>query len=140
MVRWQGPKQTQAFLYAADVLIIPPTTKPLERSGRTVLPIKVFQYLATGRAILAPAAADLLEVLEDGRNAALVPPDDLDAAVRKLEELAGSPDARERLASLARADASRYTWEDRAARVLSFLRARVGEATRPTRHAAGSDA
>ena len=57
------------YLYAADVLIIPPVSAPLEKFGRTVLPFKIFPYLAAGRSIVAPDLADMRELLKHEKNA-----------------------------------------------------------------------
>ncbi len=111
---WQPPGQVERWLAAADILVIPPTSGPLEEVGNTVLPIKTFQYLASGRVIVAPRTRDLLEVLEDGRNARLVPPDDLDAFVGALAGLARDPALMERLGTAARTDGLANTWQARA--------------------------
>ena len=73
---WFPAPELPPFMFAADVLIIPPTAGPLEQHGRTVLPMKVFSYLAAGRPVLAPDLPDNREVLTDGENARLVPADD----------------------------------------------------------------
>jgi glycosyltransferase involved in cell wall biosynthesis len=113
------------YLYAADALVIPPTVGPLERVGNTVLPIKTYLYLAIGRPIVAAATADLREVLEDGRNAVLVPPDDLDAAILAVRSLMESSELCARLGAEARTEAQRYTWDQRAARISGFIEARL---------------
>ena len=46
------------YLAAADVLVVPPTGAPLKTHGRTVLPMKLFVYLAAGRPILGPDLPD----------------------------------------------------------------------------------
>ena len=83
VVPWQPFDAITTYLYAADVLLIPPTVAPLKKVGNTVLPMKTFPYLAAGRAILGPDTPDLQEILQDGENAALVPPDNLDAAIER---------------------------------------------------------
>jgi glycosyltransferase involved in cell wall biosynthesis len=126
VVAWQPLPETLPWLMAADALIIPPTRGPLERAGNTVLPIKTFLYLATGRPIIAPSTPDVLEVLEDRRNGVLLPPDDLDAAVMRIRELEHDPLERARISSAAVSDAAKYTWEGRAARVVEFIERRRG--------------
>ncbi len=113
------------YLYAADCLVIPPPAEPLERS-RTVLPLKVFLYMAAGRAILAPRRADIEEVLTDGVTARLVPPDDDRAASRALRELLDDGGLRDRLSRQALADAEQYTWANRARRIVEFFAALPG--------------
>jgi len=119
------PTQVPLYLYAADCLVIPPTAKPLEDFGRTVLPIKTYLYLAAGRPIIAGDLPDVGEVLVDRHNALLVPPDDPEAAAAAVTEALGDPRLREHLAATARQDAQQYTWESRAVRIAAFLRERL---------------
>lgn len=124
IVPWGPVSSTIPYLYAADVLVIPPTSEPLRKTGNTVLPIKTFLYLAAGRAILAPSTPDLTEILENGRNAILVRPDDPRAALASLRRLLADPDLRERIAEEARTNGRGLTWDHRAERVLKFIRRR----------------
>jgi glycosyltransferase involved in cell wall biosynthesis len=125
VVPWQPFDDTVPYLYAADVLLIPPTVAPLKEVGNTVLPMKTFLYMATGRAILAPASPDLQELLHDGKNAALVPPDDPNAAIGRLRALLNDSNERDRLGEAARADIDDHTWPRRAERILRFIQERL---------------
>lgn len=129
VVPWQPFDDTVPYLYAADVLLIPPTVAPLQDVGNTVLPMKTFLYMAAGRAILAPASPDLQELLHDGENAALVSPDDADAATRRLQALLEEPETRDRLGRAARADIEDHTWPRRAERILRFIQERLDQTT-----------
>ena len=80
-------------------------------------PMKVFEYLACGRAILSSALPVLSEVLTP-QNSLLLPPDDLDAWTIALQNLRHAPEQRQRLAERARSDAQQYSWEARAQRIL----------------------
>ncbi len=123
IVPWQPFGETVPYLYAADVLLIPPTRGPLETVGTTVLPMKTFLYGAAGRAIFGPSTPDLTEVLTDGVSARLVPPDDPEAAAAALRALLADAPLRARLAGAAQAGVQ--TWDGRARRILRFLHARL---------------
>lgn len=125
IVGWQSPATLPPWLYAADVLLIPPSRAPLERFGQTVLPMKTFAYLAAGRPILAPVAPDTAELLRDGENALLVPPEDTGAAAAALDRLLGDRSLGERLGANAAALAESLSWDARARRILDFLAARL---------------
>ena len=112
-----------AHLYAADCLVIPPTDEPLRRFRRTVLPMKVFMYLAAGRPILAPRLPDVAEVLTDGETARLVPPDDRGAAAAAFADLLADSALQQRLSGNALTASARYTWSARASRILAWLEA-----------------
>jgi glycosyltransferase involved in cell wall biosynthesis len=117
--------EVAAYCYAADCLLVPPTAVPLRRLRRTVLPMKIFLYLAAGRAILAPRLPDVEEVLTDGVTARLVPPDDVAGAADALRALLTNAVFRNRIAAAALAESARYTWEARARRILPFLEAQA---------------
>jgi glycosyltransferase involved in cell wall biosynthesis len=114
------------LLQAGDVLVIPPSVDPLKRFGRTVLPLKVFQYLAAGRAIVAGATADTAELLDHDRNCLRIPPDQPETLVTTVRALLGDPERRARLGEAARRDSAGLTWSARAEAFLSFLHERAG--------------
>ena len=118
---WITYDQLPAYLFASDVLIIPPSQGPLAKVGNTVLPMKLFQYLAAGRPIFAPQAPDTAELLTHGESAYLVPPDDLEAASRGLLELSSSTELQATLSQGALDRAQRLTWDARAQRIISFI-------------------
>jgi glycosyltransferase involved in cell wall biosynthesis len=109
------------YLYAADCLLIPPTGEPLRRFKRTVLPMKIFSYLAAGRPILAPSLPDVAEVLTDGETALLVSPSRIADGAAALRRLLADRRLQERLAANALALAGQYTWEARARRIVEFV-------------------
>jgi glycosyltransferase involved in cell wall biosynthesis len=86
-------------------------------------PLKVFEYMAAGKAILCSDLPVLREVMRDGDNCLLLPPDDVDAWSAALERLRDDGDLRARLGKNARLDfLEHYTWKARASRVLDTLR------------------
>jgi glycosyltransferase involved in cell wall biosynthesis len=130
---WQKPGALPAFLQAADILVIPPSSAPLSRFGDCVLPIKTFAYLAAGRPILAPRAADTAELLRHDDNAWLVSPDDPDAAAEGLKRLAGDEALAARLGESAARLAAELSWDGRAAKIAAFLEHRLAETRVRTR-------
>ncbi|MEO8138646.1 MAG: glycosyltransferase family 4 protein, partial [Gemmatimonadota bacterium] len=127
IVPWQRFRDLAPWLYASDVLIIPPSLEPLQRHGNTVLPIKLFLYLAAGRVLLAPRAPDTAELLTDGQNARLVSAGDVPETIAALRELATDRALAVRLATAALETAQSLTWDARAARIEAFLRTRLAE-------------
>ena len=114
------------YLVAADVLLLPPSAMPLLRSpGNTVLPMKVFSYLAAGRPILAPDLPDTAELLIHNHNSWRVTPDNRAAAAAGLRQVVNDEPLRARLSAQALDDATRYTWDARAKRIDRFVRERI---------------
>jgi glycosyltransferase involved in cell wall biosynthesis len=122
---WQPYEKAAQYMVSADVLVLPPSSVGLKVAGHTVLPMKLFGYLAAGRALLAPATPDVRELLVDGDNAVLVEPGDLDAAAQALRTLLHDDVGRARLAARARATGQDLTWDARAEKIERFLRARL---------------
>ncbi len=125
VVPWLKFSELAPWLYAADVLVIPPSLAPLERHGNTVLPIKLFLYLAAGRALIAPRAPDTVELLSDDDNAVLVPPGNAPALVAALRALAADSHRAARLAAAAFRTAADLTWDARAGHIEDFLERRL---------------
>ncbi len=88
-------------------------------------PLKVFEYMAAGRAIIAPDQPNLREVLDHGRTALLFDPADPDALTGCVLRLASDPALRARLGAAARADVLRrdLTWAGNARRVVALFAA-----------------
>jgi glycosyltransferase involved in cell wall biosynthesis len=122
---WQGPQTLAPYLFAADVLVVPPSSAPLEQFGNCVLPLKLFAYFAAGRPILAPDARDTAGFLRQRENALLVPPDDPQAAVAALDELLGDRALAARIANGARVEAQDLSWDRRAEKIETFLDQRL---------------
>ncbi|MBN2340693.1 MAG: glycosyltransferase [Deltaproteobacteria bacterium] len=119
-------KSVPEYLAVADVLVLPPSSIPLQRA--TVLPMKTFTYLASGRPILAPNLPDTKGVLENGRNCVTVEPDVPSKAAAALKQLIAQPDYAMQLANQAREDAKKFTWDGRARNLISFLERRLQKA------------
>jgi glycosyltransferase involved in cell wall biosynthesis len=86
-------------------------------------PLKLFEYLAMGRAIVAPASPNIMEVLTDGENAVLFDPGQADGMLRAIERICADGELRRRVADGARGTIARrkFTWDDNARRVVELL-------------------
>lgn len=117
-------ENTRLPLYqaAGDVLLMPYERAIAGSSGGNSAdicsPMKMFDYLAAGRAILTSDLPVLHEVLNPD-NAVFCPPEDVSAWTQALSALAADPEQRARLAARARQDAAQYTWRARAQRTLA---------------------
>lgn len=128
IVPFQPPERLTDYVYAADVLLIPPSWQPLAKFGSTVLPLKVFFYMASGRPILAGETPDVMEVLKHGRNAYLCPPDDVGALVAAVGAVTGDAGMAARLAAAALADSREFTWESRVRKIVAIVEDRLRSA------------
>ncbi len=88
-------------------------------------PLKLFEYLALGRAVVAPDRANIREVLQHGDNAWLFDPESAEGLSEAVERLCEDPTLRLRLGERARAtiDERGYTWAANAERVERLFQA-----------------
>lgn len=125
---WQAPSRLPSYLYAADLLLIPPSRAPLELHRNCVLPLKLFLYLAAGRPIVAPDAPDTAELLKHEETAFLVPPGVPAAAAAALDRLLDEAGLADRIAAAARRLSASLSWDSRAEKIADFLAARLPRA------------
>ncbi|MDB5412182.1 MAG: hypothetical protein JWR10_517 [Rubritepida sp.] len=90
-------------------------------------PLKVFEYMAAARAIVAPDQPNLREVLDHAHSALLFDPAEPGAFWRAVERLARAPELRRQLGDNARAEVLRrdLTWEGNARRVVAIAEAEI---------------
>jgi glycosyltransferase involved in cell wall biosynthesis len=119
------PAEIGPRLAALDCYVVPRQERVVfVRSadwGQWLLPMKIFDAMAYGLAICASDLPVVREVLTHDQTALLVPPDDVGAWTRAVEELAGNTAKRRRLGDAARAAfEERFTWRHRARRLVEF--------------------
>jgi glycosyltransferase involved in cell wall biosynthesis len=128
IVPFQPPELLADYVYAADVLLIPPSWQPLAKFGSTVLPLKLFFYMASGRPILAGETPDVMEVLKHGENAFLCPPDCVDSLVTAIGTVTDDTELASRLAATALADSRDFTWDARVRKIAAIVESRLQSA------------
>lgn len=113
------PSRVARFLRQADVLALPNPASVI--STRFTSPLKLFEYMAAGRPIVASDLPSIREVLQDEVNALLVTPGNPAAIAAAIERLIGDPALSARLADAALAAAPAYSWDRRAERLEELL-------------------
>ena len=120
------PARVPEILDRCDLLLMPYGRRVLGAARAADIapwmsPLKMFEYMAAGKPIVSSDLPVLREVLENGRNALLVPADDLEAWVAAIRRLAADPELARRLGRAALELAGCHTWDARAAEVLDGL-------------------
>ncbi len=109
------------YLAAAEILLMPyERVTATSGGGNTVefcSPLKMFEYMAAGRAIISSDLPVLHEVLTP-QNAVFCPPEVIPAWQQAFSDLLADPGRRAALANQARQDAGHYSWTARAQRAL----------------------
>lgn len=116
---WVPPAAVRDELVRARVLVLP--NRRTHISDRYTSPLKLFEYMAAGRPIVASDLHALREVLRHDENALLVAPDSPAALAEALRRLIDDRELSRRLAQRARQDAAEYGWDTRALRLEGVL-------------------
>jgi len=116
--------QVPWFINAADVLVAPynPARSELRRRYGIGSPLKLFEYMACGKPVVATAVPPIRRVVRDGVNALLVPPGDVNALADAIIRLIEDPPFAGRLGKTARKEVvGRYSWEHFASRLQDLM-------------------
>jgi len=119
MIPFQPPALVPTYQQAADVLVVP-NVSASEDSSYYTSPLKLFQYMAAGRPIVASDLPSLRTVL-NRENAYLVSPDDPHALAQGIQAALSDPLEAARKTQRAQDEVKQYTWQKRAERILKFV-------------------
>ncbi|MHA6616959.1 glycosyltransferase family 4 protein [Pseudonocardia sp. DLS-67] len=91
---WLPASEVATLLTAADVFVLPSRSE-----GQ---PMAVLEAMARGVCVVATDVGGIPELVEDGRSAVLVPPDDVDSLMNAMRQVLDDRGLRERLGGEAR--------------------------------------
>ena len=123
--------QVFSIMKKMDVLLAPNLTSVKGYGGITDIgkwtsPLKLFEYMAAKKPILASDIEVLREVLVHEKNSILCDPDNNEAWQAGLRRLLSDRELADRLTSKAFADLTeKYTWSKRAETLLAFIKSRL---------------
>lgn len=121
-VTFTGPLPPAAVaprLREADVLVLPNPRSAI--SSDFTSPLKLFEYMASGRPIVASDLPAFREILRHEANALLVEAGNPQALTAGIHRLKNDADLGTRLARQARQDVREFTWARRAERLESLF-------------------
>jgi glycosyltransferase involved in cell wall biosynthesis len=93
-------------------------------------PLKMFEYMAAEKPIVATRLPTVMEVLKDGVNAVLVEPDNPAALAQGIQHIALDQAFARKIGENARRDVNNYTWKRRAGKILEFINSSMSEKMR----------
>jgi len=118
---WVSHADLPALIARMDVATAPyPAAE-----GHYFSPLKLFEYLALGRPVVASRIGQCAQILTGTDAALLVPPGDAEALTAALLRLAQDPGLAARLARNAATEGRRHDWTDNARAVLALIANRV---------------
>jgi len=126
-VGFLSPAEVSHYQRAADVLLMPYADKVSiagdENSNTAAFasPLKMFEYMATGRPIVSSTLPILNEVIENNQNAFMVSYTQPLEWIRTLKKLSQNPELGDAIGRQALMDVAQYTWTKRAESILAFI-------------------
>jgi glycosyltransferase involved in cell wall biosynthesis len=121
MTGFIGHRHIPLYQAAADVLLMPYGHSISASSGQDIAevinPMKMFEYMASGRAIASADLPVIREVLNE-KNAAFCEPGNVNEWKSVIESLLADEQRRTALGTQARKDVERHTWTERARSIL----------------------
>jgi glycosyltransferase involved in cell wall biosynthesis len=112
-----------AYMKKADFLLLPLT----EQSYKFHSPLKLFEYLAMGKTVIASDNADIREIIAPMENGMLADPAWPEDFLKKMEQVCRQPQLRKHLEENAKRRAAQFTWEIRAKRIVDLVRRKNDE-------------
>lgn len=113
------------YLSSADALVIPYTSRMTIQDGTNATgftsPLKLFEFMASCRPIVATNLPAISEILNDKINALLVDPDSVDSLIEGIKRVLEDKALAEKISLQSAADVKNYTWEERAKKILTGL-------------------
>jgi glycosyltransferase involved in cell wall biosynthesis len=109
------PPEVPLWQQAADVLVLP----QLDLESQS--PLKLYEYMAARRPIVASDVAPIREVVTHEETALLVPPGDPEALASAVQRLIKDKDLAERISRAAYEQVGAWTWEKRVAKLVDAL-------------------
>jgi glycosyltransferase involved in cell wall biosynthesis len=109
------PARVAGLLRSAAILALPNPASAI--SNRFTSPLKLFEYMAAGRPIVASDLPSIREILHDERDALLIAPGDATAFAAAIRRLIAEPETAGRMGRAAAALAPQYSWSRRAERL-----------------------
>ena len=111
------PTMVPKYLAASDVVVLPNIMKGL---SEYTSPLKLFEYMASKRPIVASDLPTIREILND-ENAILVEPGNPKALAKGIERVLNDEEFAKRIVEKAYKDVQEYTWDKRAEMILGFI-------------------
>jgi glycosyltransferase involved in cell wall biosynthesis len=124
LVEWRGALSHDRAVMTMgefDIAVLPSTLA-------TGAPMKLMEYAAMARPIVAPALPNIRDLFTPGIEAVLVEPGSVEAIASAVESLARDPEAARRIGRAAQARVREYTWEATARLIIGATLAPGGEA------------
>ena len=107
------------YLGSADCLVLT-GTQASETSQKYTSPMKMFEYMASQKPIVASELPSFKEVLNQ-ENCIFVEPDNPEAMAIGIKKALNDAELSKRISEQAFKDVQKYTWDNRVRKILEFI-------------------
>jgi len=111
------------YVKAADVLVLP-NVPDTEESKYETSPIKMFEYMASKRPIIASKMPSIEEILSN-ENSCLAEPENAQDLAYKIKSVLDDGELSKRISENAYSDVQNYSWKKRAKSIENFIFSRL---------------
>ena len=110
--------QALSYMKKADFLLLPMT----EQNYKFHSPLKLFEYLSTGKPIIASDNSDVREILKHRQNGMLAQPGNPKDFLDKMDDVRKHPELQKHLLIMSQQSSAAYTWDSRAKKIVYLIR------------------
>jgi len=118
-IKHQLTEMVPFYAKAMDILAMPfPWT---EHYAYYISPMKMFEYMAAGKPIVASDLPSIREILNNN-NAILIEPNNPKILAEGIKKILNNPFWVEKISTQALEDVKKYTWDKRAEKIINFFK------------------
>lgn len=121
---WLNHKEALDYLSKADLCVC--TIDPEFPDNHYAQPVKLLEYLAFGKPVVATNLEGVRGIIKHGFNGLLYEPGNIDSFVDQVTTLANNPELRSKLSVNARKSVRKYDWELLNRKVIDEIRNALG--------------
>ena len=116
---YQKTKLIPYYLKSADILVLPNSGNK-KISFHYTSPLKLFEYMASGRPVVASSLPSIKEILNEN-NAIFFKPDNIQDLAQKINLALQNSDLSVNISKQAFFKVKKFTWEKRAQKIIKFI-------------------
>ena len=117
VIPWVNHSEVPKYLMQADILLLPVTNQRYQFFS----PLKMFEYLAAEKIIIASDTESVSEILEPGYNALLAKSGDADSFLACVRKVCEDKELQKTIRDNTLRTAQKYTWDIRAERIIKLF-------------------
>ena len=120
LLGFKSQKDLPLYYQKADILILPMTGKEVHTT-KYASPSKLFEYMASGKPIIASDLISIREILKNNESILLFEPDNSKDLINKIKLLSSDPDLMIKLSKNSKNLAKKYSWNNRVEKIQKHI-------------------